>query len=137
MSIGSNIKRLRRENNITQEHLAEYLGITSRAISQWECDRTSRNITLIPALCHMFNIYSDELLEINIHKSNEKIKRYLEKSNDLGNQGKRSRVHAFCTLFSNKTSYIAISRYFISTFYSNDFKRCFYYTFETNSSIYS
>ena len=32
MSIGSTIKRLRREKDITQEQLAEYLGITSRAI---------------------------------------------------------------------------------------------------------
>lgn len=38
MSIGTTIKRLRREKDITQEQLAEYLGITSRAISQWECE---------------------------------------------------------------------------------------------------
>ena len=35
MSIGSTIKRLRREKDITQEQLADYLGITSRAVSQW------------------------------------------------------------------------------------------------------
>ena len=35
MSIGSTIKRLRREKEITQEQLADYLVITSRAISQW------------------------------------------------------------------------------------------------------
>ncbi len=89
MSIGSNIKRLRKENNITQEQLAEYLGITSRAISQWECDRTSPDITLIPALCHIFNASSDELLGIDIQKRNNEIKSYLEKASDLGNQGKR------------------------------------------------
>ncbi len=37
-SIGQNIKRLRRERDITQESLAEYLGITSQAVSGWECD---------------------------------------------------------------------------------------------------
>ncbi len=36
MTIGTNIKRLRRERNITQDRLAEALGITSRAVSQWE-----------------------------------------------------------------------------------------------------
>ncbi len=40
MSLGTNIKRLRRRRDMTQETLAEYLGITSRAVSQWECERT-------------------------------------------------------------------------------------------------
>ena len=88
MSIGSTIKRLRREKNITQEQLAEYLGITSRAISQWECDRTAPDISQIPALCHIFDVSSDVLLGIDIDKANEEIKRYLTEARDFGNQGK-------------------------------------------------
>ncbi len=88
MSIGSTIKRLRREKNITQEQLAEYLGITSRAVSQWECDRTSPDITLISSLCHIFNVSSDELLGIDIKKSNEEIKRYLDEATELCYQAK-------------------------------------------------
>ena len=88
MSIGSNIKRFRREKSITQEQLAEYLGITSRAISQWECDRTSPDITLLPALCHIFNVSSDELLGIDILKNSEEIKRYLDEATELCYQGK-------------------------------------------------
>ncbi len=90
MSIGSNIKRLRKERCITQEALAEYLGITSRAVSQWECERTTPDITIIPALCNIFGVSSDELLGIDIQRSDEEIKKYLEEANDLGNQGKRS-----------------------------------------------
>ena len=37
MAIGYVIKKLRRERDITQEQLADMLGITSRAVSQWEC----------------------------------------------------------------------------------------------------
>ena len=88
MSIGSTIKRLRRENDITQEQLAEYLGITSRAISQWECDRTAPDISQIPALCHIFDISSDVLLGIDIEKNNEEIKKYLSDAAELGYQGK-------------------------------------------------
>ncbi len=88
MSIGSNIKRLRRENDITQEQLAEYLGITSRAVSQWECDRTAPDISQIPALCHIFDVSSDVLLGINIEKNNEEVKKYLDKANELRNQAK-------------------------------------------------
>ena len=88
MSIGSTIKRLRREKDITQEQLAEYLGITSRAISQWECDRTAPDISQIPALCHIFDVSSDVLLGIDIEKNNEEIKKYLSVAAELGYQGK-------------------------------------------------
>lgn len=88
MSIGSTIKRLRREKNITQEQLAEYLGITSRAISQWECDRTAPDISQLPALCHIFDVSSDVLLGIDIEKNNGEIKKYLDKARNLCHQGK-------------------------------------------------
>ncbi len=88
MTIGSTIKRLRRENNITQEQLAEYLGITSRAVSQWECGRTAPDLAQLPALCHIFDVSADTLLGIDVEKSDEAIKRYLDKASDLGNQGK-------------------------------------------------
>ena len=88
MSIGSIIKRLRREKNITQEQLAEYLGITSRAISQWECDRTAPDISQLPALCHIFDVSSDVLLGIDIEKNNEEIKKYLNAARSLCHQGK-------------------------------------------------
>ncbi len=88
MSIGSTIKRLRREKDITQEQLAEYLGITSRAISQWECDRTAPDISQIPALCHILDVSSDVLLGIDIEKNNEEIKKYLDTARNLCNHGK-------------------------------------------------
>ncbi len=80
MSIGTTIKRLRHENDITQEQLAEYLGITSRAISQWECDRTVPDISYIPALCHIFDVSSDVLLGIDMARNNEIIQNYLNKA---------------------------------------------------------
>ena len=87
MSIGSTIKRLRRERDITQEQLAEYLGITSRAVSQWECDRTAPDISQIPALCHVFGVSSDTLLGIDVEKSKEEIQKYLDKAALAHNDG--------------------------------------------------
>ena len=73
MSIGTTVKHLRRERDITQEQLAEYLGITSRAVSQWECDRTAPDISQIPALCHIFDVSADVLLGIDIERKKEEI----------------------------------------------------------------
>lgn len=73
MSIGSTIKRLRREKNITQEQLADYLGITSRAVSQWECDRTAPDISQIPILCNVLHVSADSLLGIDIEQKEKRI----------------------------------------------------------------
>ncbi len=87
MSVGENIKRLRREKNITQQQLADYLGITSRAVSQWECCRTAPDISQIPALCHVFGVTSDTLLGIDIEKNEETIRALLTEAEEVGNQG--------------------------------------------------
>ncbi len=71
MTIGATIKQLRIERKLTQEELASELGITSKAVSQWECDRTSPDISQIPALCNFFQISADQLLNINLQNSEE------------------------------------------------------------------
>lgn len=73
MTIGTRIKQLRQDQNITQEQLAESLGITSRAVSQWECDRTSPDILQLPALANIFNVTTDMLLGVDITRRKEKI----------------------------------------------------------------
>ncbi len=66
MTIGLTIRQLRQEQDITQEQLAEALGITSRAVSQWECDRTTPDISQLPALANFFDVTTDHLLGVDI-----------------------------------------------------------------------
>jgi Predicted transcriptional regulators len=95
MAIGSVIKKLRRERDITQEQLAEYLGITSCAISQWECDKTAPDISQLPILANFFNISADELLGIDITKKKEKIDAVIAEYNRLSNSGKEKEKFDF------------------------------------------
>ncbi len=71
MSIGSNIKKLRREKNITQEQLAEYLGISSRAVSQWECEKTYPDISQIIPLARVFGVTADSILGMDANEDEE------------------------------------------------------------------
>jgi transcriptional regulator with XRE-family HTH domain len=87
MSIGTTIKRLRRERSITQEQLAEYLGISTGAVSQWECDRTAPDITQLPLLANIFDVSADELLEIGGKKKEEVIQAFLRKYDELSYKG--------------------------------------------------
>ena len=53
MSIRATIKKLRRDRNITREQLAEMLGISTNAVSQWECVKTAPDISHLPVLANI------------------------------------------------------------------------------------
>lgn len=92
MTIGATIKQLRQEQNITQEQLAEALGITSRAVSQWECDRTAPDISQLPALANFFDVTTDHLLGVDIRRKEEEIKAIIRYTNKLGNEGREDKI---------------------------------------------
>ena len=62
MTTGQKIYELRKEANLTQEELAEKLGVTRQAVSRWESDITFPETKQIMELCRLFHISSDELL---------------------------------------------------------------------------
>jgi len=61
MTIGKNIAELRKNNGMTQEQLAEILGVSSQSVSKWENDTTMPDIMLLPTIAGCFNITVDEL----------------------------------------------------------------------------
>lgn len=87
MSIGKTIKKLRRERDITQEQLAAYLGITSRAVSQWECDRTAPDITQLPLLSAIFDTTTDAILGVDLQRNEERIERLVEEAAAFSRSG--------------------------------------------------
>ena len=87
MSIGTTIKKLRHERDMTQEQLAEYLGITANAVSQWECDRTTPDISQIPLLVRIFHVSADDLLEINLANRELEIEEFHDKIYELSQIG--------------------------------------------------
>ncbi len=89
MSIGTTIKKLRRERDMTQEQLADYLGITANAVSQWECDRTAPDISQLPMLVRIFDISADELLEIDLAKKESEISELYDEIYKLSQIGKK------------------------------------------------
>ena len=87
MTIGATIKQLRQEQDITQEQLADALGITSRAVSQWETDRTAPDISQLPALANFFDVTTDHLLGVDTARKEEEVGKILKRVNDFQEQG--------------------------------------------------
>ena len=59
--IGKFIAICRKEQNLTQEQLAEKLGVSSKSISRWENGRTLPDYSIIKDLCKTLNISINEL----------------------------------------------------------------------------
>lgn len=61
-SIGKRIARLRKERAMSQENLAEKIGVSSQAVSKWENDQSCPDISLLPKLADLLGVTADELL---------------------------------------------------------------------------
>lgn len=77
--LSENLKKFRVRMNLTQEDVAEYLGITPQSVSKWERSEAYPDITFLPALANIFETSIDLLLgmdsiraeetRFNIHKA--------------------------------------------------------------------
>lgn len=83
MTLGERIKKLRRDADMTQEGLAEYLGVSVSAVSQWENGRIMPDITQIPVLANMFDVTTDYLLGVDVESKEKQIDEIVEKANEL------------------------------------------------------
>ena len=61
--IGAFLKQLRNKKGITQERLAEILGVSGRTVSRWETGEGYPDITLLAPLAHALGTTTDELLK--------------------------------------------------------------------------
>lgn len=73
---GENIKKLRKEKELTQETLADFLGVSFQAVSKWERGETYPDITMLPVIASFFNVTIDDLLGVDKAQKEHKIKEY-------------------------------------------------------------
>ena len=63
-TLGKRIVQKRKQLGLTQDALAEKLGVTPQAVSKWENDQSCPDITMLPRLAEIFGITTDALLGI-------------------------------------------------------------------------
>ena len=62
MTMGKKIRALREKEGLTQEQLAEKLGVSPQAVSKWENDQSCPDISILPELAKILGVSTDELL---------------------------------------------------------------------------
>lgn len=61
--IGSFLKELRKENSITQEQLAELMGVSNRSVSRWETGTNMPDLDILIQLADYYNVELREILD--------------------------------------------------------------------------
>ncbi|MCR5087528.1 MAG: helix-turn-helix transcriptional regulator [Lachnospiraceae bacterium] len=87
IDLKNTLRTLRRQKNVTQENLANHLGITPQSVGKWERGEGYPDITLLPKIALYFGITVDELLNVDKARIEEKINAYKEESRLLNNKG--------------------------------------------------
>ena len=85
---GENLKKLRKSKELTQESLAEFLGMSFQAISKWERGETYPDITMLPIIASFFSVTVDSLLGTDVIEKEKQISKYCEKYFCLLGDGK-------------------------------------------------
>ena len=83
MELGNKIKQLRFKAGLTQEELAEKLGISPQSVSKWENAVTMPDITTLPLLSEVFGVTIDDLFDLTAEQRFNRIENRLDIEEDL------------------------------------------------------
>lgn len=79
IKLGATLIKYRHKRGITQDALAEYIGVSKAAVSKWETSATYPDIAILPRLAAFFNISIDELLGYEPQMTKEDIRKLYKK----------------------------------------------------------
>ena len=83
MELGKKIKQLRFKAGLTQEQLAEKLGLGAQAVSKWETSVAMPDITLLPQIAEIFGVSIDDLFDLTSEQRLNGIENRLDAEDDL------------------------------------------------------
>lgn len=74
-NFSDNIIRLRRSKKMTQEQLADFIGVTKASVSKWETKQSLPDVVLLPRLAAFFDVTIDELIGYEPQPGKEQIRK--------------------------------------------------------------
>lgn len=95
LNLGENIRSCRRKMDMTQEQLAERLGVSFQSVSRWENGTTYPDMELLPVLAKIFGVTLDMLMRIPEQQAEEnfqKLMEDLEKAVPAGDMARASEI---------------------------------------------
>jgi Predicted transcriptional regulators len=88
INIADNLNRLRKERSITQDDLANFIGVSFQAVSKWERGDGYPDITILPSIANFYGVSLDELVGMNEIKNKEIFNEMWKKHREFSHNGK-------------------------------------------------
>lgn len=88
INLAEPLRRLRTKHGITQETLAEFLGVSSQAVSKWERGDSLPDITMLPPLANYFGVTLDEFMNMDELRNREKLAEMKKQHRELRSAGR-------------------------------------------------
>ena len=88
INLAEPLRRLRMARGITQETLADFLGVSSQAVSKWECGDGLPDITMLPPLANYFGVTLDELMNMDELRDQQKLADMKKQHRNLRSAGR-------------------------------------------------
>ena len=87
INIAKVLVKKRKEKGITQDELANYIGVSKASVSKWETEQSYPDVTFLPQLAAYFNISIDELMDYKPQMAKEEIRKlYRRLSSDFASK---------------------------------------------------
>ena len=83
MELGKKIRQYRFKAGLTQEQLAEKLGIGAQAVSKWENAAAMPDISLLPVLAEVFGVSIDDLFDLTVEQRLNRIENRMDIEKEL------------------------------------------------------
>ncbi len=87
LNIGINIKRMRKERDITQEEFAQMLGVSCQSVSRWENSLCYPDMEFLPVIADFFGVTVDKLLGCDSAIEQKNVEEYLKRFQQAINKG--------------------------------------------------
>ncbi len=71
MNLANNLKKIRKDNNLSQEELADKLGVTRQSVSKWESGAAYPEMDKVLQICKLFNVNIDDLFNKDLGEVKE------------------------------------------------------------------
>ncbi len=121
INLADKLKNLRREKNVSQEKLAQYLNVSFQAVSKWENSNTYPDISLLPDIARFFGITVDELLQAEKMDEKELYQEYEDRACELFRNGEREAlIPLWQEAYHKLPNHIGVKEMLMSSYFDTD-----------------